>query len=133
MKIKDLFESNIHKEYPEGSLTYRWRADLPPRYIPSGYTNVLELGGIFANTQGEGQGDTLMKIFLSSPEAKQAELIFLDPVPNLGSNYDSSDSETMQIRRLQAFYRRYGFRNNPKATRMWLVQKGSIPTDKLPS
>lgn len=127
-----------HIENEDGELTYGWKTDLEdeeePGYIPAGYSKkVLELGGIYATKPGQGQGDRLMKLFLDSPEAKKAELIFLDPVPGLGANFKSNISDTQQIRRLQAFYRRYGFRNRPGANRMWLVKKGTIPDDKLPS
>jgi hypothetical protein len=137
-ELIDLAEAMIHKETEEGSLTYGWKTDLEEEeekgYIPKGYSKkVLELGGIYANDPGKGQGDKLMKLFLASPEAKKAELIFLDPFPGLGKNYSSKMSDEEQIRRLQAFYRKYGFRNNPKANRMWLVQKGSIPDEKLPT
>lgn len=133
-----LQESMRHVESPEGSLTFGWKTDLEEEeergYIPKGYSKrVLELGGIYANDPGQGQGDALMKKFLASPEAQEAELIFLDPVPGLGSNFKSKDSDEIQIRRLQAFYRKYGFRNNPKANRMWLVLKGTIPDNKLPT
>lgn len=133
-----LSESMRHVESPEGSLTFGWKTDLEEEeergYIPKGYSKrVLELGGIYANDPGKGQGDALMKKFLASPEAQEAELIFLDPVPGLGSNFKSKDSDEIQIRRLQAFYRKYGFRNNPKANRMWLVLKGTIPDNKLPT
>jgi hypothetical protein len=126
-----------HVENDDGELTYGWKSDLEDEergYIPKGYKKrVLELGGIYASKPGKGQGDKLMKLFLASPEAKEAELIFLDPVPGLGANFKSNMSETEQIRRLQAFYRKYGFKNNPKANRMWLVKKGSIPDNKLPT
>lgn len=122
----------------DGELTYGWKSDLEDEedvgYIPKGYSKkVLELGGVFAKTPGKGQGDRLMKLFLNSPEAKKAELIFLDPVPGIGANFKSKMSDTEQIRRLQAFYRRYGFRNKPGANRMWLVKKGTIPDEKLPT
>ena len=129
---------NIHIENDDGSLTYTWKSDLEDEeergYIPKGYKKkVLELGGVYANSPGQGQGDRLMKLFLGTPEAKEAELIFLDPVPGIGANFKSKMSETEQVRRLQAFYRRYGFRNNPTTNRMWLVKKGSIPDNKLPT
>ncbi len=127
-----------HKKYKGGELHYNWKDDLEDEefegYIPKGYSKrVLELGGIYADEPGKGLGDKMMKDFLASPVAKEAELIFLDPVPNLGKNHGSKDSEEQQIRRLQAFYRRYGFKNNPKSNRMWLVQKGAIPDSKLPT
>lgn len=135
-ELLNLYENFIHKELKAGDLTYGWK-DLEEEehkgYIPKGYSKrVLELGGIYANSPGEGQGEILMKYFLSSPEAKSAELIFLDPTPNLGPNFKSGISDDDQIKRLQKFYRRFGFRNNPKGTRMWLVQKGTIPEDQLP-
>lgn len=131
-------ENFRHVENKDGELTYGWKSDLEDEeqrgYIPKGYKKrVLELGGIYASKPGKGQGDKLMKLFLASPEAQEAELIFLDPVPGLGANFKSKMSETEQVRRLQAFYRRYGFKNNPKANRMWLVKKGSIPDNKLPT
>jgi hypothetical protein len=127
-----------HVENADGELTYGWKYDLEDEehkgYIPKGYKKkVLELGGIYAAKPGTGQGDKLMKLFLASPEAQEAELIFLDPVPGLGANFKSKMSDTEQVRRLQAFYRRYGFKNNPTANRMWLVKKGSIPDNKLPT
>ena len=148
MKLSELMKSSIfrydeltesiHKESEDGSLVYSWKDDLEDEesrgYIPKGYKKrVLELGGIYANSPGIGQGDRLMKQFLNSPEAIEAELIFLDPVPGIGANFDSKMSNLEQVRRLKAFYRKYGFRNNPKSDRMWLVQKGSIPDDKLPT
>ena len=127
-----------HKKYKGGELHYNWKDDLEDEefegYIPKGYSKrVLELGGVYADEPGKGLGDKMMKDFLASPAAKEAELIFLDPVPNLGKNHGSKDSEEQQIRRLQAFYRRYGFKNRPGSNRMWLVQKGKIPDSKLPT
>lgn len=123
-----------------GELSYGWKSkkDLcdeedTKKYIPDGYDKVLELGGIFAAEPGKGQGDKLMKQFLDSPEAGKADLIFCDPVPGLGSNFKSDMSEAEQVEKLMKFYRRYGFRNNPKSHRMWLVKKGSISDNKLPT
>lgn len=131
-----LFE--VHREEPEGSLVYYWKDDLEEEehegYIPKEYKKkVLELGGIFSNETGKGQGDALMKKFLASPEAKKTELIFLDPTPNLGHFHGARKSEDQQVESLMKFYRKYGFRNRPGNRRMWLVQKGTIPDNELPS
>jgi hypothetical protein len=71
-------ERKVHIDNEDGSLVYGWKTDLEdeegPRYLPNGYSKkVLELGGIFANEPGKGQGDRLMKLFLASPEAQAAE------------------------------------------------------------
>lgn len=132
-------ERKIHIENEDGSLVYGWKSDLEDEedvgYIPKGYSKkVLELGGIFANDPGKGQGDRLMKLFLGTPEAKKAELIFLDRVPNLGTNHGSGKTEEQQMEMQRRFYERYGFRARSKNTgRMWLVRKGEIPDNRLPS
>lgn len=140
MKLQQLFESRKHVDNEDGSLTWDWKTDLEDEegkgYIPKGYSKkVLELGGIFANEPGKGQGDRLMKLFLSSPEAKAAELIFLDPVPGIGANFGSNKTEEQQVAALVKFYKRYGFRYNPKSAvkRMWLVQKGTLSDNQLPT
>lgn len=122
-----------------GSIVYGWKdadelrdEEDNPRYLPMGVERVLELGGLYANEPGKGQGTELMKWFLSTPEAQEADAIFLDPVPGLGANFKSNIPELEQIRRLQAFYRRFGFRNNPKGSRMWLFPNKKITDDKLP-
>ena len=145
MKLSELiplFEDKTFKDDENGSLVYGWknRKDLcdeegNKNYIPVGYTKILELGGIYANEPGKGQGDRLMKHFLASAEAEKAELIFLDPVPGLGKNWGSSKTEADQIAALIRFYKRYGFQHNPRSAtkRMWLVKKGNIDVDKLPT
>ena len=125
---------------PQGSLEYGWKSDLEDEeeegYIPAGYSKrVLELQLIKVKDPGKGHGDELMKAFLNTPEAKKAELIFLDPVPGIGANHDASESEEEQVDRLVKFYKRYGFRHNPRAAtkRMWLVQKGELSDTELPT
>lgn len=124
----------------DGELWYTWRKDLEDEefegYIPDGYSKrVLELSLLKVNEPGKGHGDELMKAFLETPEAKKAELIFLDPNPGIGVNFKSSMSEAQQVAKLVKFYKRYGFRHNPKSAtkRMWLVRKGSIPEHELPT
>ena len=142
MKVAELLKEV--KEFTDdenGEMVYGWKSvkelndEEDEGYIPDRYTKVLELGGIYANEPGKGQGDKLMKRFLSSPEAKKAELIFLDPVPGLGKNFKSVRSEEQQVNDLVRFYKRYGFRHNPKSAtkRMWLVKKGEIPDNRLPT
>jgi hypothetical protein len=144
MKLQELFEDELmeEREFHDselGELTYGWKSKKELNdeeydgYVPTGYNKILELGGIFAAEPGKGQGDKLMKLFLASPEAKKADLIFLDPVPGLGANFKSTRSEEQQVDDLIRFYKRYGFRHNPKSKRMWLVMKGEIPDNKLPT
>jgi len=121
----------------EGYVKYGWKSDLEDEehagYIPDGYSKeVLELQMISVNNPGNGDGDKLMKQFLQTPEAQAAELIFLDPFPGQAVNADSAMSDDEQVNKLQKFYRRFGFKNNPQSNRMWLVQKGSIPANRLP-
>lgn len=138
-KSLGLREEKEFTDDENGSLVYGWKSvkDLTDEegkgYVPSGYTKILELGGIYANEPGKGQGDKLMKHFLASKMAQDAELIFLDPVHGLGRNFHSEKSEEEQIKDLIRFYTRYGFRKNPKSNRMWLVKKGEIATNKLPT
>lgn len=138
-KSLGLREEKEFNDDENGSLVYGWKsvkelnAEEGKGYVPPGYAKVLELGGIYANEPGKGQGDKLMKHFLASQLAKDAELIFLDPVSGLGRNFHSEKSEDEQVKDLKRFYARYGFRNNPKSNRMWLVKKGEIPTDRLPT
>jgi hypothetical protein len=76
-----------------------------------------------------------MKMFLDTPEARNAELIFLDPVPGMGVNANARASEETQVKKLVRFYKRFGFDYNPASgsKRMWRVQKGHIPRNKLPT
>lgn len=132
-------DKKIHIDNEDGSLVYGWKRDLADEedknYLPKGYSynKVLELGGIFANEPGKGQGDRLMKLFLATPEAQKAELIFLDRVPNLGANFGSGKSEEQQLEDQRKFYARYGFRSKGRANRMWLVRKGEISDNMLPT
>lgn len=134
MKLQDLFESAEFKIANEhGELNAAWKSDLEDEehkgYIPKGYKKkVLELKYIEGRRPGDGT--ILMKAFLASPMAKSAELIFLDPSPHFE---DDGKSEDEVLESLAKFYRKFGFRNNPKALRMWLVQKGEIEDDKLPT
>jgi len=123
---------------PYGLLTYNWKYDLREEededYLPPGYSDrVLELATIGTHAQGLGHGTELMKKFLLCPDAKKAELIFLDPVPRYGSNFDRTDDD-QQIESLIRFYSRFGFRSNPKsaARRMWLVRVGKLSVHDLP-
>ncbi len=143
-KTKQSVGINEEKQFKNsdlGSLVYGWKnadelrdEENNPRYIPKGYDRILELGGIYANKPGTGQGAELMKLFLNSPEAQEADLIFLDPVPGIGANFKSIRSKDQQVADLVRWYRRFGFRHNPKSTtkRMWLVKSASIPDEKLP-
>ena len=131
-------DKTVHIDNEYGSLAYGWNDKLEDEefegYIPSGYSKkVLELKGLFAEDLGKGYGDKLMKIFLNSKEAKAAELIFLDPVPGIGKFFSNGESPDEIINKLRRFYAKYGFKSNPKSNRMWLVKKGSIPIDKLPT
>lgn len=87
---------------------------------------------IDTDKQGMGYGSELMKKFLQCPDAKKAELIFLDPVPGYGSNSGRRD-ETTQVDSLKRFYRRFGFHTNPQSSRMWLVRVGKLSDSELPT
>jgi len=123
----------------DGFVHFDWKTDLADEededYLPKGYNyeKVLELKEIVAEKPGEGVGSKLMKHFLETPEAKEAELIFLDPVPGMGANFGGGKGEEEQVASLKKFYARFGFRSRPGSARMWLVRKGSIPDDQLPS
>ncbi len=132
------FTKTVETEF--GDLQYNWKTDLEQEeeegYIPKGYSKkVLELAMIEVKEPGKGHGEQLMKMFLDTPEARNAELIFLDPVPGMGVNDGSKMSEENQVKRLVKFYKRFGFDYNPKSAtkRMWRVQKGHIPRNKLPT
>jgi hypothetical protein len=125
-----------------GYISWNWRTskDLGEEedneeYIPKEFKKVLELGMIVVDQPGQGHGEQLMKKFLESPDAKKAGMIFLDPNPGEGVNWGSNVPEEKQVERLVKFYKRFGFRHNPKSAtkRMWLVQKKSIPDDQLPT
>lgn len=147
MNLNELWNiHNLHEQKKariqteDGSVDYNWKSDLEdeegPGYLPKGYSKkVLELSGIYANDPGKGQGDRLMKLFLATPEARKAELIFLDPSPITGANWNSKEPEDVILAKLVKFYARYGFRHNPKSAtqRMWLVRKGEIPDNELPT
>lgn len=135
MKIKELNEFKINNQY--GKLLANWKSDLEDEehkgYIPKGYSKtVLELSIVKAKELGKGYGEKLMNEFLNSSIAKSAELIFLDPNPNIGLFDKSGISEIDQIEKLKRFYSKFGFRNNPKSNRMWRVQIGTIATKDLP-
>jgi hypothetical protein len=121
-----------------GYIKWNWKTDLAdeednPEYLPPGYSQrVLELSIIETAEQNKGHGEKLMKRFLASTDAKKAELIFLDPSPHEGVNWGTSNEGEI-IARLQKFYRRFGFRNRPGHARMWLVKKGEIPDNELPT
>lgn len=140
MKVSELFEakSDYVINNSHGSLRAKWNTDLEGEehegYIPDGYDKkVLELQYVEAKNLGQGDGEALMKEFLASKIAKSAELIFLDPNPHLGKFANSTMSEDEQIKKLIRFYKKFGFRKNPKSNRMWLVQKGTIQDSKLPT
>ncbi len=121
-----------------GRIEYNWKSNLEDEegdgYIPKGYSKkVLELAYLEASELGVGYGAKLMHQFLALPEAQKAELIFCDPNPGEGLFKDSKDSYTEQLAKLIRFYQKFGFRHAPKSSRMWLVQKGSIPTNELPA
>jgi len=139
MLLNELFIIEGQIKDDTGYIKWNWKSDLEDEedegYIPDGYKKkVLELSIIETEKQGEGHGAALMKKFLTSPDAKKAELIFLDPSPQEGANWGNKD-EVGTVDKLVKFYSRFGFKHNPKSTtrRMWLVQKGSIPDDQLPT
>lgn len=123
-----------------GKLKADWKTDLEAEegegYLPDGYSysKVLELETIEAADLGKGYGEKLMKEFLNSPQAKSAELIFLDINPFIGKFKHLQDlSEEERLDKLERFYRKFGFRNKKRHSRMWLVIKGEIPIDELPT
>lgn len=149
MKLDDLFQARYHLEDTvksksdykindaDGLLHAGWKKDLQDEesedYLPQGYdySKVLELGLVAAREPGKGQGEALMKKFLSSPIAKKAELIFLDPHPRFGKFADLPEKEAFE--KLYRFYHKFGFESRRVGGRMWKVQKGSIPKNELPT
>ena len=125
-----------------GRVEYGWKTDLLDEegddYLPDGYdpSKVLELKLIEATEVGQGHGGALMREFLATPSVQQAELVFLDPSPYIAMDGKLPDvDETEWVQKLIRFYRKFGFRNNVKrgSHRMWLVRKGDIPDDELPT
>lgn len=134
-----LAEGKIKDDTGYVSWNWRTRQELceeedNEEYLPKGIKNVLELGMLVVDSPGQGHGDALMKQFLETPDVKRAAMIFLDPSPQEGVNWGNKD-EVGTVAKLVKFYKRFGFRHNPKSVtkRMWLVQKGSIPDDQLPT
>jgi hypothetical protein len=135
-ELKLLTEMKVTSKF--GVLEYRWKADLEDEegddYLPDGYSKkVLELSLLEVNEPGNGHGDELMKKFMQTRAFSEAELVFLDPAPYIGANFNSSLSDEEQIAKIKKFYTRYGFRSNGSAARMWLIRKGSIPDSELPT
>ena len=135
-----LSEGKIKNETGYISWNWRTREDLGEEeddefYIPKGIKNVLEIGMLVVDKPGHGHGEELMKQFLETPDAKNAAMIFLDPNPGEGVNWNSNVPKETQVERLVKFYKRFGFRHNPKSVtkRMWLIQKGPISDDQLPT
>lgn len=145
MKLGDLFQArdklqNVKSKFDykindsDGLLHAGWNKDIADEdYLPKGYdySKVLELGLVAAKEPGKGQGEALMKKFLSSPIAKKAELIFLDPHPRFGKFAELPEKEAFE--KLYRFYHRFGFESRRVGGRMWKVQKGSIPKNELPT
>lgn len=138
MKVLISLSSSFRIDDARGLLLADWKADLKDEehedYLPKGYSynRVVELKLIQASKIGQGYGDKLMDEFLNSPLARKAQLIFLDPNPGEGKFHSSKVPDHVQIAKLQAFYRKHGFRNNPRSHRMWLVQKGTVQDADLP-
>jgi hypothetical protein len=131
---------------PHAHISYGWKKDLLDKededYLPDGYNpnKVLELKLITVNKKEDlykGYGTDIMKKFLETPIAKKAELIFLDINSNTGFiNWPSKEyikNKTKILDDLEKFYKKFGFRNKHKHARMWLVQKGKIPDNELPT
>lgn len=147
MKLKDIITETTIKT-PNAYLSYKWNRDLLDEededYLPVGYDpkKVLELevisvyGKSKGSPEGMGYGTEIMKKFLASPAAQKAELIFLDLNPHTGEEYVAGGNVKRQeeiMDKLETFYKKFGFRNNSKHRRMWLVRKGTIPDNELPS
>lgn len=145
MKLTELFEVSTPKipsrfciKNAHGTLNANLKGDLEDEedegYIPVGYNKtVVELAMVKAVALGAGHGASLMNEFLNSSFAKQAELIFLDPSPDEGLFDKLDETEEVKIEKLHRFYAKFGFRKNPRSNRMWLVQKGKIPDNELPT
>jgi hypothetical protein len=134
---KSLSEGEIQDE--TGYAEWSWKPDLEEEehegYLPAGYDpkKVLEFSVLSMKEPGQGHGSAMMKKFLASKEAQEAELIFGDPCPHFDANESSPKSDEELMKEIQKFLRRFGFRNRPGAWRMWLVKKGSIPDSQLPT
>jgi len=148
MKLTDLFEarSKVIKT-PHAYLSYSWKPDLLDEenedYLPLGYNpkkvlylDVIHvLGASKGAPQRKGYGTEIMKKFLATPDAKKAELIYLDLNPFTGEervNHTDYKRQEEIKDGLEIFYKKFGFRNRRRHGRMWLVQKGEIPTNQLP-
>lgn len=133
-----LFEvkSDYALNKPYGKVRAQWNSEIfeeeDEDYLPEEYdhSKVLELQYIEAE---DGRGAELMDKFLDSPIAKSAELIFLDPNPNLGKFSDTRLSQVEQFDKLYRFYKKFGFESRYIGSRMWKVQKGSIEKKDLPT
>lgn len=133
-----LFEvkSDYALNKPYGLVRAKWNSEIFDEegedYLPEEYdhSKILELQYIGAS---DGRGAELMKEFLDSPIAKSAELIFLDPNPNLGKFENTRLSQVEQFDKLYRFYKKFGFESRRIGSRMWKVQKGSIEKNDLPT
>jgi hypothetical protein len=133
-----LFEvkSDYGLNRPYGVVRAKWNSEIfeeeDEGYLPDEYdhSKVLELQYIGA---ADGRGAELMDEFLDSPIAKSAELIFLDPNPDLGKFSDTQLSQVEQFDKLYRFYKKFGFESRYIGSRMWKVQKGSIEKKDLPT
>lgn len=142
MKLRDIILTEGCVVNEHGRVEYGWNREIFEEegddYLPDEYDRdkVLELKLIEAAELGSGHGAALMNAFLSTVSAREAELIFLDPSPYIAMDGKLPDvNETEWVEKLVRFYRKFGFRNNPRIPtgRMWRVQKGDIPDELLPT
>lgn len=96
-----------------GYMHFDWAKDFGDQsYIPAtaSHDKVLELHSLQPKP---GRFKALMKDFLATQEAGQADMIYIDPAPGEEEQYKAA-----------------GFRSKSKDDkRLWLIKKGSPPTD----
>jgi hypothetical protein len=141
MKLSQLFETKIENEHGRIHFAWKKKSELEDEehegYLPEGINKILELEVIQATAIGQGHGKILMKQFLDSAQAKSADAIYLDlnpytpPTSGKSPKLGSFDTDEV-LRKLEKFYKQFGFRNNAPLRRMWIFKK-PIPDSELPS
>jgi len=99
------------------------------KYLPESVDKIIELQIISVSKEGRGYGKDLFNEFKKSKMYKEADAIYADINPFMGSGRN----ENRVMDKIEKIYKSWGFRNKHKWSRMWIFKNIEIKDGELPT